>query len=153
MKTKTLGELIVARRCRKGAAIGISPRGAYWHPAKPVTINRAGGDGVGNSACDLTMKLELRNYRSGLVEVVVRVESWHQNTSSRTRVVLNNDLRQVLQATTAEDVIATLLGLGDGHNGPLYSDRFEADLIAWLGGLGLPACLPAPDDVGFVLPA
>lgn len=138
---KTLKELIVAARCRKGAASGITSEGAYWFACEPIIIRRFGGDGIGCSDADRKNLLQLRHYRNGTVSALVNAMAWHQNyaTTSRHQLVAS-----VLGCTTVEEVIACLKGRSSDD--VLYEDYCEHWLADALSALGLPAAAPSPDE-------
>ena len=139
---KTLKELIVEKKCRKGARSGIeAKKGAYWLALEPFQIRRFGGDGVGQSRADRTNYLELRHYRSGAVEALVKFSGWHQNAGTFFDYVVAD----ILAATTVEEVILTLKGTTLDEAIAL-ADNYQSDLTESLVGLGLEIALPGPDE-------
>src|SRR5690606_1635651 len=77
----TIRDQVVARKCRVGKAAGTTKHGAYWLACDPITLRRTGGDGIGNNGPAVTYWLELRHYRSGLVQASIHRDAWHQNGS------------------------------------------------------------------------
>ena len=70
-KMKTLKEIIVETKCRKGESDGTTKQGAFWFACDEILIRSFGGDGVGQSSTDLRNYLQLRHYRNGEVKAVV----------------------------------------------------------------------------------
>ena len=142
---KTLGELIVDSKCRKGTADGTNKRGAYWLAAEPIVIRRYGGDGIGNGGADCTNYLELRHYRTGDVSAVLHGHWWHQN-GSRPDVYERFD--ELLACKTVEDMIVALKGVKvDEDTTAAYSDMKKDVLTDALTKLGMPLAAPSPDEV------
>jgi len=138
-----LHELIKGLRIRKGAAAGIDDTGEYWLVPDPPLIESDGGDGVGTSAPDRRVRLQLRHYRSGHCEVVARAEHWHQNRGTWTS---RHTLSGVLEATTVAEVIAAIRAAEVSDCGRYLGD--SESLRSWLMALGLPAAAPGPDEDG-----
>lgn len=139
---KTLKELIVAAKCRKGQSEGTTKQGAFWLACEPIEIRRYGGDGIGDASADCTNYLHLRHFRDGTVKAAVNFRSWHQNHGT------NNTYRScdnILDCTTIEDVIVCLKHISDDGS-PAYSDRQMDYLITALTALGLTESAPAPDE-------
>jgi hypothetical protein len=137
---RTLKEIIINTRCRKGAADSIDIDGAYWMPFSPILLRRTGGDGVGSNARDIEYLIEFRHYRSGEVRAVLHEHSWHQNTGSSS-VYHTID---ICDLNTGEDVIIVLLAAGHeciGNDG-----RYSRLLIEKLAHVGLKPCDPSPDE-------
>lgn len=144
---KTLKELIIDKKCRKGESSGTTKRGAFWLAAEPCKIRSYGGDGVGQNSPDRWHKLHLRHFRSGEVQAIIHCESWHQNGSySGGGESSWFDVSRILECSTIEDVIVCLKSenCGETH---AYADFFREKLEAELEILGLPRSLPAPDEV------
>lgn len=142
---KTLKDLLIARKIRKGTAHGTTKRGAFWlleGKDRATKIRRAGGHGIGNNSSDVTYWLDLRHYRSGEVSAVVDVESWHQNYGLKHHYIRANE---VLNCSTVEEVIVTLKGISD-EDSPVYSDLQSTELTKTLVDLGLPLSVPSPDE-------
>lgn len=139
---KTLKELIIETKCRRGKSAGTTKRGAYWEASESIMIRNYGGDGIGNNSTDWKNFLELRHYRSGEVQAVVNYHGWHQNrgTTDRYRSV------PILDCATVEDVIVVLKGV-NCEDEAAYSDSFEDRLTAGLAALGMAECEPAPDEI------
>ena len=141
---KTLKELVIAAKCRKGKSTGITKRGAFWLACEEIRIRSFGGDGIGNSSSDLRNYLQLRHYRDGTVGAVVRCNAWHQGDGDSSSYRKVSD---VLSCTTTEEVIAVLKRTNEWHeNASVYSDTHEERLTKALAAMGLPASAPAPDD-------
>jgi hypothetical protein len=144
----TLTELVEARKCRKGSAVGTTKRGAYWLACEPITLRRGGGDGIGNSAADRTYTLELRHYRNGEVRCLVGYTAWHQNYDRSGYQCVE----QLGKCVTIEQVICELKGSrysraeGDYGGDHVYSDLHEGDVTTALTKLGMAAAEPAPDE-------
>lgn len=140
--TATLQDLIIATKCRKGKAAGITAHGAYWLAIPPIKIRRFGGDGIGQTSPDLTNYLELRHYRNGTVCTYIRHESWHQNYGHETQII-GVDLEE---KTTIEEVQVKFKNMTVAGYHPL-SDYFQEEFIAALSSIGLPEYeIPSPDD-------
>lgn len=136
-----LQDTIKGLRVRKGAAAGIDDTGEYWIVSNPPLIHCGGGDGIGNSSPDRRLRLQLRHYRSGHTEAVIRTDLWHQNQGSwMTRHALNG----VLEATTVAEVIAAIRAAEVADCGRYLSDT--EGLRTWLTNLGFPAAAPGPDE-------
>ena len=153
---KTISEIIIASKCRKGGADGTTVDGAYWVcPPSPVAgnvglktmIRSHGGDGIGQSRANCHNYLELRHYRGGKVEAVVIEKSWHQNCGDEQTVVAAD---AVLAATTTEEMEVALLALTDEYDNNYYSQSMRANLDQLAELIGLPSSLPAPDEVSEV---
>ena len=150
---KTISEIIIASKCRKGGADGTTVDGAYWVcPASPIVgnlglktmIRSFGGDGVGQSSANCHNYLQLRHYRGGKVEAVVLENSWHQNYGTSQTVVAAD---AVLAATTTEELEVALLALTDEYDANYYSQSMRENLDHLAEKIGLPESLPAPDEV------
>jgi hypothetical protein len=139
---KTLQELIVAAKCRKGAAAGTTKKGAYWLACEPIKIRVYGGDGIGQSSPDCTNFLELRHFRDGSVQTVVEFASWHQNQGGRRESYVT--VPALAMCETVEDVIVCLKSCGTEV--AAYSDKMEDKLTDGLVAFGLPVSAPAPDE-------
>ena len=149
---KTLKDLIIDNKCRRGPADATTKRGAFWlcpgavDRGIAIKIRRAGGDGIGQSSPDVTYSIHLRHYRSGEVRAMVERDAYHQNGSYSGGGTDWIDVSEILGATTIEEVVVALLAAG-GDAGPVYSKRYSGDLTKLLSGLGLPVCAPSPDEV------
>lgn len=148
---KTLKELVIEAKCRKGEAHGTTKRGAYWCPFMPDgkaqyfsrTASR-GGDGIGNNAADVRVGLDLRHFRDGTVSAVLVRESWHQNYGT-SKETTNAD--QLLSCATAEEVIVALRGIElINDSGPALGKGCIDDVIADCVAIGMPKAAPAPDE-------
>lgn len=143
---KTLKELVIASKCRKGQASGRTKRGAFW-VALCVVTRRCGGDGIGNSGADVTYSLELRHYRDGGVSATIKRDSWHQNSGTDVRY---EGCGSVLDCATAEEVVCALKGISFSdfydHTDHVLSSLKEDEVIAALVDFGLAPCEPAPDE-------
>ena len=145
---KTLKDLIIEAKCRKGEAHGTTKRGAYWCPFGKdqyfsLTANR-GGDGIGNSSATVKVGLDLRHFRDGTVSAVLVREDWHENHGTQSATT-NAD--QLLNCTTAEEVVVALRGIdliNDG--GPALGKGYVDDVIADCVAIGMPKSAPAPDE-------
>jgi hypothetical protein len=138
---KTLKELVVEKKCRKGPAFGTTKNGAFWMAVEPIKIRGFGGDGVGNNPSSRTNYLQLRHYRDGAVKAVVNWRSWHQNAGDSNEYVTVD----ILDCITIEEVVVSLKKAScDGNNA--YSDRWQSELTGVLLGLGMCETLPSPDD-------
>lgn len=136
-----LQETIKGLRIRKGPAAGIDDTGEYWIVADPPMIHRGGGDGIGQSAPDRRLRLQLRHYRAGHVEALVWTDLWHQNQGSWTD---RRTLPGVLDATTVAEVIAAIRAAEVEDCGRYLSDT--ESLREWLTNLGFPVASPGPDE-------
>lgn len=150
-KMKTLKELIINTKCRKGKARAIDKHGAFWLACPEIEIRVWGGDGVGQSMPNHKNYLELRHYRNGTVVACVTFQSWHQNAGT-TECVRTAD--QILSCTDIESVIVALKNLphellspaAEGYFPDAYSDSKYARLSSALIGLGLSEAQAAPDE-------
>jgi len=136
---KTLKEVIVESKCRKGPSAGTTKRGAFWLFVEPTKIRRYGGDGIGQSGADCTNYLELRHYRDGTVAAVIHGHYWRQNGSAPDDWLRCDSL---LECTSIEQLIVALKGLSFADGSHVFSDDFADKL----GMLGLPEAEPAPDE-------
>lgn len=134
---KTLKDLLIARKIRKGTAHGTTKRGAFW-----LLEGKDRATKIRQDSSDLTYWLDLRHYRSGEVSAVVDVESWHQNYGLKHHYIRANE---VLNCSTVEEVIVTLKGIRD-EDSPVYSDLQSTELTKTLVDLGLPLSVPPPDE-------
>ena len=144
---KTLKDLVIEQKCRKGESHAKTKDGAFWLAAPEVQIRSYGGDGIGNNGSDRTQHLQLRHYRSGEVKAYAHFHSWHQNYGSSDRYTSLD----ILGCTTIEDVIASLLTTKmrsdyDSDGDSVYSSYNENDLTDALAALGMVVALPAPDE-------
>jgi hypothetical protein len=115
----TLKDLTIAKKSRKGEPDGRNKRGAYWTTLSVKTAG-FGGDGIGQNAPDIDWFFEIRHYRDGRVQSILRRHSWHQNTGT------NNDYADASKAVdmdTIEDVLDYLASLGEGD----YEERYYVD--------------------------
>ena len=142
----TLKDLVIATKCRKGAAAGTTKRGAYWTACDPIKLRNCGGDGVGNNGPDVNFYLHLRHYRSGEVQATIERDTWHQNQGRRSSW---ESCPKLLECTTVEDAIVVLkghqFGGADWTETP-YSDYRQDTLTGALTALGLAITAPAPDE-------
>jgi hypothetical protein len=141
--TMELQDAVKAARVRKGPAAGIDDTGEFWVIPEPPLIGIHGGDGVGNNASHRKAFLHLRHYRSGHVEAVVRIASWHQNAGDSTNNVNGSG---ILGAVTAAEVISGLLAREVETCWEFFDPSRTDDLTKRLGGLGIPAAAPSPDE-------
>lgn len=148
MKAKTLKDLLIEKLIRKGAAHGTTKRGAYWTPVKGEyfeKIRRSGGDGIGNSAPDVSFYLELRHFRDGTVKAVIVRVAWHQNGSYSGAGTTYADASSVLDCTTAEEVVVALKAISMDEES-VISERGSEWITAACIAFGLPESAPAPDE-------
>jgi len=138
---KTLNELIVSAKCRKGASAGTNKHGAFWFACEPIIIRRFGGDGIGETDANCVNYLQLRHYRDGSVKAVVNSYSWHQNHGHCDTYRTADNL---LDRTTVEDVIVCFKNISD-KGSHAYSDSRKNELTEALTALGMIEALPAPD--------
>lgn len=139
---KTLKELIVATKCRKGESAGTNKQGAFWFACEPIPIRRFGGDGIGQSSADCTNYLQLRHYRDGTVKAVVNFHGWHQNHGSSDNYRTSDN---ILDCATVEDVIVCLKSISDEYS-HAYSDNRQESMVDALTTLGMTEAAPAPDE-------
>jgi hypothetical protein len=138
-----LQDAVKAARVRKGPAAGIDDTGEFWLLPDPPLIGIHGGDGVGNNASHRKSFLHLRHYRSGQVEAVVRIASWHQNAGESSNHV---NVSGILSSMTVAEVISGLLAREVETCWEFFDPNGADDLAQWLGGLGIPAAAPSPDE-------
>lgn len=139
-----LKDAVTAARIRKGPAADITTLGEFWLMPAPPLIGSHGADGVGTNAADRRSYLHLRHYRSGQVEAVVCIESWHQNYGESHEVV---GVSAILEAETTADVIRGLKTAEAEAEYQFFSACHTDRLTDWLGSLGIPAATPGPDEV------
>ena len=153
---KTISDIIIDSKCRRGGADGTTQNGAYWVcPASPIIgnvglktmIRSFGGDGIGQSRANCHNYLQLRHYRSGKVEAVILCNSWHQNCGAEQTIVIADS---ILSATTTEELEVALLALTDEYDTNYYSQSMRENLDELAEKIGLPESLPAPDEVAEV---
>lgn len=148
---KTLKELIINTKCRKGKSRAIDKRGAFWLAHPEIEIRSWGGDGVGQARPSCTNFLELRHYRDGTVVACVTFQRWHQNTGT-TEYVRTVD--EILSCTDIESVVVALKNVPNERLYPesedyfpdLYSDSKHVYLSSALIGLGLSEAPQPPDE-------
>ena len=143
--TKTLRDIIIARKTRKGEADNITKDGAYWETA--INLQNGGGNGIGNNGSSVTHYLEVRHYRNGELRGYLNRHLWHQNdgtTHQRTRA------DNLLDCSTIEELIQT----AKKHKiESVYDDSYEIEISnegekRLCEGLPeMPASEPAPDEV------
>jgi len=97
---KTLKQIAIDRKARKGPVAAVTADGAYWLAVHSV-INSGGGDGIGQSAPDVTYELKVRHYRSGEVRAYLTRHTWHQNDGNHADKTRADDL---LACTTIEEL-------------------------------------------------
>ena len=70
--------------------------------------------------------------------------SWHQNSGrEETEIEINS----VLTSTSAEELESCLLAIQDENESPVYAKYCSEKLHLLAELIGLPASLPAPDEV------
>ena len=144
MKTlKTLKDLVIEKKCRKGPSAGATAGGAYWE-ALTVITRRCGGDGFGQSAPDITWRLFLRHLRDGTVQATLRHYRWHQNGEYSGGGSSYYGVDAVLGCTTAEEVLVLLHGVVGGEHECVLTD--DDKVTEALVAFGLPRAAPAPDE-------
>lgn len=144
---KTLKEIIIDQKLRKGPSHGMTKNGAFWtfNPTQYFSVlRRSGGDGIGNSSPDITFFLEFRHFRSGEVRAEIIRKSWHQNDGERISYTNGN---AVLDAQTVEDVIVALKGIKTSEGESIVSSNKEEGITEDFVALGMPIALPAPDEI------
>lgn len=140
---KTLKELVIDTKCRRGKSDGTTKRGAFWQCIEPIKIRSYGGDGVGQSSADVDHHLELRHFRDNSVRAVVHIYSWHQDHEHHSYI----DVSNIVNCQSTEDVIVVLKSIKDRDTETyIYSDSFEEELTERLQEIGLPEALPSPDE-------
>jgi len=142
---KTLKDIALARKARKGPAEAVTKDGAYWLPVS-VNINVAGGDGIGQSDASRNTYLNIRHYRSGELGGYIEQTTWHQNTGSST---LRTSCSAALGVTNHEDLLIVLrkAEFDTDHDMNIeveVSDRGIARLLKEIPEL--PAAPKAPDE-------
>ena len=149
-----LKALVESKKCRHGQAAGTTKNGAFWLACDPIELRRCGGDGIGNSGADVTFRLSLRHFRSGLVQAMIHRDAWHQNGSYSGGGDTWESCPSVLDCATVEEVVVALKAMSSAcrtANGTwreaVYSDRNEERVTQSLTALGLQLAAPAPDEV------
>lgn len=143
---KTLADCIRALRCRKGPADGTTKDGAFWLAhEEEIVLRRAGGDGIGQSAPDITYYLVLRHYRDGAVRAKVMEKAYHQNGTH----IDWYEISALPECTTIEEAEVVLRRPVPTEHAEIcaYSGNHRADIAAALTALGLPEADPSPDEV------
>ena len=120
---KTLKELVIARKCRKGNPCATTKQGAFWLACEGIKIRSFGGTGIGNSSPLRKNYLQLRHFRDGSVRAAVNFQSYHKNTGME-NVYCNVDIDS---CSTVEDVIVRLKGISSKEMNA-YSDHFKGHL-------------------------
>lgn len=149
---KTVEDLVVAAKCRKGSAVDVDERGAYW-VALSVCTRAYGSGGIGNEAPSVEVILELRHYRSGGVVAFLRKEQWHQNTGENV-LEMETPPDTILSCTTVEDVVVSLydMDIEDPQDCPestaAYHRSKYPEVKREFARLGLIVALPGPDEDG-----
>lgn len=142
-----LQEMVVDSKCRKGRSAGITKHGAYWMPLRPQLVRSYGGNGIGHNEADCRHALELRHYRSGMVEAVIHVHRWHQSGANPQDCY--SSVADLLACETTGAVITVLVGsnvkIGWYGEQPAYDDAYKDELIEWMLCLGLPPSIASPD--------
>jgi hypothetical protein len=101
---KTLKQICIERKVRKGESAAVTADGAYWLAVDTI-INSGGGDGIGQSAADVSYGLKIRHYRSGEIRAYLTRHTWHQNDGNHTDKTRADDL---LDCTTIEELRAAI---------------------------------------------
>lgn len=144
---KTLKEIIAGLKIRKGTAHGTNKHGAFWTISGDdffARIRRTGGDGIGQSTPDVSYYLDFRHFRNGEISAMVYRDAWHQNGAYCGAGKTWQNVSEVLEAQTIEQVVVILKGIEiDGS--PVCGSN-PVDLIESLRKLGLPEAEPAPDE-------
>ncbi len=102
---KTVKEIVIDRKIRKGPARKITKDGAYWEVS--TCIRSHGGDGFGQNSSDLKDWMDIRHYRSGEIRGYITMEIWHQNDGTNFERTRADDL---LDCATIEDIIQAVSG-------------------------------------------
>lgn len=147
---KTLKDIIIASKIRKGPAHGTTKRGAFWTFVEDeyfAKLRRSGGDGIGENSPDVTHYLDFRHFRDGSVTAVITRDAYHQNGGYSGGGKEQIDASEILGCTTIEDVEIALKGIGRDESVIGSSHNLRPTLHA----LGLPESAPAPDEVATVL--
>lgn len=139
---KTIKELIIAAKCRKGEAYGTTKHGAFWLAVAPINIGGGGGDGIGQSAPNVDHFLQLRHYRDGVVKAMIHRSSWHQNHGHHESY---KDAPELLGCSTIEEVFVALKGM-EVDDRPVYAAFAKERIEKAMAEFGLPMATPAPDD-------
>jgi len=147
----TLKEAVELTKCRTGKADGTTKRGAYWLACDPIILRRAGGDGIGQSAADITWTLELRHFRGGEVRPTLHKDASHQNGAHGGAGDWYYGMEGLLDCGTVEEVVVALkagVKLGRDDMDTCYSDRCFDKVRGALVALGFPEAAPGPDEGG-----
>ena len=144
---KTLKDLIIEAKCRKGEAHGTTKRGAYWCPFVErgdhfACIGGGGSDGIGQNAPNVDVFLDFRHYRDGTTSAVIKRSSWHQNHGT-SNTYSNADA--LLGCTNVEEVIVALKGM-EVDECPVLRWFGEPKVTKALVDIGIPLSAPAPDE-------
>jgi hypothetical protein len=144
---KTLKEIIVERKCRKGTPAGTTKRGAYWLACEPITTRASGSDGVGQNPPRVIYELHLRHFRSGEVRAVIHRNVWHQSGSQSAVGQDWADANAVVDCSTIEEVVVALKGISLNDSPVVEDYLISREIAKRLRELGLPDSAPAPDEV------
>ena len=144
--TTTLREAVEQAHVRTGRSDGTSERGAYWLACNKITL-RHYGSGTGQGEPEIAYKLELRHYRGGEVQGVVRKTTFHEDVDRVAQTLWCRDI-DLCDCGTVEDVVIKLQGgvYGEDRREECYSDYHYKKLRDALELLGLAESAPAPDD-------
>lgn len=140
----TIKDLALEKKARKGPAKQITKKGAYWI-ALSIDTKRGGGDGIGQAPAQITTVFEVRHYRDGKLEAVVKNLWWHENEGLSTVAVA---IPAALEVTNVEDLIRLIksTSIPDDEMNDTFEvskqgqARLEKDLAP------LPAAAPGPDE-------
>ena len=139
---KTIKELIIAAKCRKGEAAGTTKHGAFWLAAEPICVGGGGGDGIGQSAPNIDHFLQMRHYRDGTVKAMIHRSSWHQNHGQHESY---KDAPELLGCSTIEEVFVALKGI-EIEDRPVYAAFAKDKIEKAMSEFGLAKAAPAPDE-------
>lgn len=131
--SKTLKELIIDQKCRRGNFYEIDKNGPYWICGKPVLINEFFG---------YETYLRFLHYFDGSVQAESLIKS--KEECYRTNI-------NILTCTTIGEVFLELykktISTKNYINASTYSDEYRPFLIKVLKNLGLPMGFEPPDEI------
>ena len=144
---KTLKEIIVERKCRKGPPAGTTKHGAYWLACEPIMTRSAGSASASQEAPSVIYELQLRHFRSGEVRAVIHRNVWRQGGTQSGAAQDWGDANAVLGCSTIEEVVVALKGISMNDSAVVEDYLIPRDIAKRLRDLGLPDSAPAPDEV------
>jgi hypothetical protein len=104
---KTLKEIVIEMKSRKGKPDGVTKDGAYWEAVKFDFAN-LGGDGIGQSGDSINDYIVVRHYRLGEVRCYLERHFWHQNTGTDIEKTRADKLLECTNLEEIKQLVATV---------------------------------------------